>query len=119
MATDAAMNRLKRQMCAALAGALAGGNPPVPEAGALLWRAFWQLSRCRTLHAAGPNPIGWAEMEAWCRLMRVPLEPQHVEIIAAMDDAWLDHAYASRGARAAPVKSSQPLTPQIMDALFG
>lgn len=116
-----ATQRLETQLCRSLRERLAGGKPRLPDAGAFLWNAFWQLSRCRTLHAAGPNPIGWAEIEAWARLMRVPLEPRHVEILAAMDDVWLDHAYAARGigGQSHVARSSEPLTPELLDAMFG
>lgn len=115
------MKRLERQLCAALAEVAAGRNPPVPEAGRVLWQAFWQLSRRRTYHAAGPNPLTWTEIEAWTRLMRTPLEPHHVRILAALDDAFLDHLDASRGGSAPAVheRSGHPLTPELMDALFG
>ncbi|WP_166486329.1 phage tail assembly chaperone [Cereibacter sphaeroides] len=115
------MKRLERQLRAALGKAAAGRNPLVPEAGQVLWQAFWQLSRCRTFHAAGPNPIAWTEIEAWARLMRTPLEPHHVRILAALDDAWLDHLYANRGGtgQAVQAQSSHPLTPELLDAMFG
>ncbi|MCE6960569.1 hypothetical protein LAZ40_16210 [Cereibacter sphaeroides] len=116
-----ATTRLQTQICTALRQRLAGQKPRLPDAAGFLWGAFWQLSRCRTMHAAGPNPIGWTEIVAWARLMRVPLEPHHVAILTAMDDVWLDHAYGARGpgGQAPAVQSSQPLTPQILDAMFG
>ncbi|ABN75407.1 phage tail assembly chaperone [Cereibacter sphaeroides] len=115
------MKRLERQLCAALAEVAAGRNPPVPEAGRVLWQAFWQLSRRRTYHAAGPNPLSWTEIEAWTRLMRTPFEPHHVRILAALDDAFLDHLDASRGGSSPAMheRSGHPLTPELMDALFG
>lgn len=77
--------RLTRQ----LVEALRARPPIIPEAGRLVWRAFVALSRSRSYGAVGPNPISYLEIEAWCRLMRMPLEPHHVEMICALDQAWL------------------------------
>uniref|UniRef100_UPI003BAC5764 phage tail assembly chaperone n=1 Tax=Stappia sp. TaxID=1870903 RepID=UPI003BAC5764 len=86
---DANVNRLER----ALSDAIAAAKPVVPEAGVLLWNLFMELSAGRTYNAAGPNPIAYAEIEAFARLHRWPLQPHHVAIIRAMDDAWLARAY--------------------------
>lgn len=99
------MERLKSQMIEAVHG----GPQAVPEAGAVLWQAFVALSRTRTIGGLGPNPIGYAEIEAWCRLFRMPLKPHHVEIVVAMDQVWL---------KGSPQKRS-PITPAAFDAVFG
>ena len=66
-----------------------GAAPSIPDAGKLIWQAFVALSRSRSYSSAGPNPINFQEIEAWCRLMRIPLGPHHVEMICALDQAWL------------------------------
>lgn len=117
-------DRLTTQLVAALRAHLAGGRPSVPEAGRPLWRAFCDLAGTRTWYAHGPNPITFAEIEAWCRVMREPLQPHHVEVIRALDAAWLEHA---RGQLATPEKdrkravrapSGQELTPALFDAVL-
>lgn len=96
-----AHDRLRAQLVAELERHLRHQDrPQVPEAGHLLWRAFMELDGTRTFHAAGPNPISFAEIEAWARLMRYPLAPRHVSTIRAMDAALLVHV-AERAEKAA------------------
>lgn len=118
------MNRLKKQLCTAVRESLAGRQGRPPEAGRQLWDAFQGLSATRTYHPAGPNPIQPGEIAAWCRLMRLPLAPHHVDILLAMDQAWLDHAYAvtkkaPEGVKTLPPLSEHPLTLGAFDAVFG
>lgn len=117
------MNQLKKQMCAALKTILAGGRAEVPSAGQQIMDAFLALSRARSIGPLGPNPISWEAVAAWVALMRVPLEPRHVDIIMALDDVWMSHAF-SRAERADGVKplppiSQQPLTAALLDAVMG
>jgi hypothetical protein len=89
-------DRLTAQMVAALREHMKSNERvDVPEAGALLWDAFLQLDAARTFHAAGPNPIGFAEIEAWARLMRMPLEPHHVRALRTMDAELLSPSSAA------------------------
>ena len=85
----------------------------------ILWEAFQRLSRARSYGAAGPNPIGFPEIEAWMRLTRTPLEPHHVEVIEAMDAVWLNRARgiggAPDGVKIAPHKSAHKITPEMFD----
>lgn len=117
------MHRLKQQLCAAVRESLAGRRGRPPEAGRDLWDAFQGLSATRTYHPAGPNPIQPSEIAAWCRLMRLPLAPHHVDILLAMDQALLDHTYAAarapEGVRTLPPVSEHPLTLGAFDAVFG
>jgi hypothetical protein len=88
-------DRLKRQLVEALACNLRTGRPvTVPEAGRLLWSAFIELDGTRGFGEAGPQPIAFAEIEAWCRLKRTPLEPHHVDALRAMDAAMIAHVAA-------------------------
>lgn len=66
----------------------------IPDGSGPIWNAFVALSRTRTMTEAGPNPISFTEIDAWCRLTRTPLEPHHVEVIAAMDAVWLEEVRA-------------------------
>lgn len=117
------MTRLQGQLCAALEAHLAGERANPPEAGRLLWNAFNDLSRARSYHGAGPNPIGYAEIHAWCMLMRMPLEPHHVACIVAMDRVWTDHVHqAVRAGSALPAAApatKRALTPGLFDAVLG
>lgn len=111
------MSRLRRQMVEALRVHLTSGvRPRVPDAGVPIWQAFAALSEGRTCGALGPDPIQYAEIAAWDRLMGVALRPDHVAIIAAMDGAWLEWARKPEAEREAP---AGPLTGAVWDAMFG
>lgn len=96
----------------------------IPAGGELLWRWFLDLGQTRTYHMAGPNPISFVEIEAYARQMRWPLEPHHIDILRAMDAAWLEHASkraqpAPQGVKVLPQVSATPLTAGLVDAVFG
>lgn len=116
------MSNLQSQLCAALRDQLKGQKHRPPEAGGLLWGAFIDLSDRRTAGFAGPNAIQFSEIEAWCRLMRQPLEPWHVDILLAMDAVWLDHAYSRakvpEGVKTLPPVSKHPINAAMFDAMF-
>lgn len=117
------MIRLQRLLVSALKGHLAGRNPAVPEAGVLLWNLFMEISASRTYHVSGPNPISHAEIEAYARFNRWPLQPRHIGIIRALDDAWLEHASRRQGDGTASSNhrhtSARPLTAAAFDVVFG
>lgn len=104
---------LKRRLLAAVVSPM----PVIPEAGELVWSWFRALHDARPYSFGAPNPIGFAEIEAYARLHRWPLEPRHVDLIRALDAAWLKKVTA--GGKDAPRYSSQPLTPGIFDAISG
>lgn len=118
-----AFDRLTRQMVKALETRLKRQTAaPVPEAGRLLWSAFHELSRARTWHMSGPNPIALSEIEAWARLTHLPLHRRHVAIILALDEAYLDHAHTAKtpdGVKAAPPVSQHGITAALFDLAVG
>lgn len=104
-----------------LVAAVTASKPRVAESVRLLWRIFVELSATRTYHMAGPNPIAYAEIEAYCRLNCWSLERRHVQILRAMDDAWLKHAYTKIGkdnGSELPAGSCQPISAGAFDAVF-
>ncbi|MBL4918966.1 phage tail assembly chaperone [Szabonella alba] len=117
------MQRLTRQLCAAVRASIAGNRVRPPEAGRPLWNAFQRLNATRTYHRAGPNPIQPSEVEALCRMMCVPFGPHHIAILLAMDQVWLDQVYAQKGApegvKTLPPISKQPLTAALFDLVVG
>ncbi|HWL56415.1 MAG TPA: hypothetical protein VNQ78_07010 [Paracoccus sp. (in: a-proteobacteria)] len=117
------MKRLEKQLCATVKASQTGTLRPPPEAGRELWNVFQAISATRTYHPAGPNPIQPSEIRAWCDLMRLPLGPQHVGILLAMDAAWLDQAYARvrapDGVKVLAPISAQPLSAALLDAVLG
>ena len=116
--------KLSRQLCAAVVAAMGGQKVLPPEAGRVLWNAFQRLSGSRTYNPAGPNPIQPSEIEAFCRITRLPLEPHHVAILMDMDGAWLEKAYARQkpapeGVKTLPPISAQPLSAALLDVVMG
>jgi hypothetical protein len=110
------LQRLERQLIEAVTGI----RPTVPEAGVIIWRVFLDLCARRSYHMSGPNPIGPADIEAYARLHRLPLQPHHVALICAMDDAWLKHVRDDDG-KGDEIRrvGSPPMTPALFDAVFG
>ncbi|SFD16959.1 phage tail assembly chaperone [Salipiger profundus] len=118
------MKPLSKRLSAALMQHLEGGKPKAPEGSSILWNAFMALSRARTCGPMGPNPISYPEIAAWAQLMRMPLEPHHVEALAAMDAVWMKRAYRSdksvpQGVKALPPRSEHALTPAMFDVFAG
>lgn len=76
--------------------ARATGKPVQQEAPTLppelrpLWWTFVALHRARSSNGMGINPIQFTEIEAWCRLNRVALEPWEIDVIGLLDDAYLE-----------------------------
>lgn len=119
-------SRLQAHLVLAVTRHLNGEKPRVAEAGWLLWRIFTDLNRTRSYGGVGPNPIGFAEIEAYARHYRWPLETRHIEAISAMDHAWLEHAWAKIGAangqldQAARITGQEPImTAALFDAVLG
>lgn len=116
-------DRFKKLMVEAMAGALSNEQAPFPAGGAYLWQWFNDLCRTRTGNGNGPNPISYAEIEAYARLYRCPLQPHHVDLLLAMDRVWLDYAYEGvqrqRGSGGRGQGKSMTLDPAGFDAVFG
>lgn len=117
---------LKRHMTKAMAAKQAGKRYAVPEAGMLLWSLYWQIAATRTYHSAGPNPISYQEIAAYCRLHRWPLQPHHIGILRAIDDTLLEGVYDATAVKLdvpsvapKPLAAAQPITVAAFDAVFG
>jgi hypothetical protein len=118
---------LKSLLCNELQRQLEAGRVTrvmLPAGGDLIWRWFIDLNKSRSRHTTGPNPITYAEIDAYSRLTRWPIEPRHLEILMAMDRVFL--AFSNRPAQQAPegVKiaspiSQVPISAGLLDALFG
>ena len=104
-----------------LKGLSGGATATVPEGLDLFLSLFGEISAARTYHAHGPNPISFAEIEAFARLHRWPLCAHHVRIIKAIDDAWLEHARSLTGEEPVAPRHSGPaqeMTAHAFDAVF-
>lgn len=117
------MQRLEKHLCAALKKGLAGKSGPIPAGGGPIWSAFCRLSEARSWHANGPNPISYAEIEAYCRVAKMPLGPSHISIVRALDGIWVSDFYRrqNQGREGAPKTmppvSDHPLTAALFDVV--
>lgn len=55
-----------------------------------VWEWFLELHAARSGSGFGPNPIGYADIDAWARLSRRRLAAWEVAAIRAMDQAYLE-----------------------------
>lgn len=63
----------------------------MPEEVAYLVRWFWMIGRGRTGTGYGPNPISWAEVEAWARVTGIQPLLWEISALLELDAAWLKH----------------------------
>lgn len=118
-------DRFIELLCEAVKAKLQKKQILIPAGGDRMWWAFADLSRARSWHRFGPNPISFTEIEAWARLTRTPLEPHHVKVIQAMDWTFLeDFSSVNRdappdGVKSIPRGSDHPLSPALFDLAVG
>lgn len=110
---------LKRQLSAPTSRGM-----QIPAGGELLWKWFMVLHKTRQAGMAGPQPISFTEMQSYARLTNQHIEPRHVAILIAMDQAYLETVYkkqpqAPEGVKVLPPVSKAPLTAGLFDAQFG
>ncbi len=68
-------------------------GPECPELLLHIWMDFMHLSRGRTSNGFGANPLTWTDIAEWQRLTRIDLSPWHVDLLVALDNAWMtEHA---------------------------
>ncbi|WP_312622519.1 phage tail assembly chaperone [Agrobacterium pusense] len=96
----------------------------IPAGGELLWKWFMALHKTRQAGMAGPQAVTYAEIMAYSQINRLPIEPRHVAILIAMDQAYLETVYkkqpqAPEGVKVLPPVSKAPLTAGLIDAMFG
>jgi hypothetical protein len=72
----------------------------LPPAVAYLWSAFLRLHCRRGSNGFGASPLSWSEIDAFCRLSGVRLAPWEVEIVEALDDAYMAEQAKDARARA-------------------
>lgn len=63
--------------------------PDIPPALEHLWAWFWQLRTANPSAGFGPAPLSFGEMDAWQRVTGNQLEPWQVDVLLAMDAAFL------------------------------
>jgi hypothetical protein len=81
----------------------------LPEEVLHVWEWFWKLSARRR---SGPEPITWAELDAWAR-RGAPFPPlrEELDMLVAMDDAFLAELHSDRRAYYERLKAKKGKTP--------
>lgn len=118
-----AQERLRGQLADSIRRIMHKEACPVPEAGRDAWDWFLDLHATRTSGFAAPNAISYAEIDAYARLHRLPLQPHHVALIRAMDEAWMHEARKQAQKHKGPPdghrqRSDQPLNVGLLDAIL-
>lgn len=62
-----------------------------------VWRGFFELHGSRGAGMAGPLPIAWTEIEAYCRLNAIPDPDEFARLIREMDAEFLEWAHKKDG----------------------
>lgn len=62
--------------------------PPPPAAVEHLW-AWWHDLHAGRRYGWGPEPIGYADIEAWSRLTGAAPRPAEVRVLLRIDREWL------------------------------
>lgn len=93
--------------------------PEMPLAGQRVWDIFVSLHNARTSNGFGANPISHGEILAWSRARREPVRPFELDMIRALDTTWLEVAAAMAKEPDKPKVSSEKVTIQLFDRLFG
>lgn len=62
--------------------------PPFPAPLGHVWQAFCRLSGRRGSNGFGINPIGWCDLDAFCRLSGLRLAPWEIRLIEQLDDLY-------------------------------
>lgn len=63
--------------------------PEIPPELEHLWVWFWQLRTANPSAGFGPTPLSFGEMDAWQRVTGNRLAPWQVDVLLAMDAAFL------------------------------
>jgi hypothetical protein len=74
-------------------GASVEEAPDMPSELVYLWNHFRDLHRARSANGFGPNPIAWAEIDAYNRLAALDLGAWEIDAIRLMDDLFLMASY--------------------------
>lgn len=115
---------LSDQLCAVLRWHMANpgrdDGPEVPWAGMRVWSLFIDLNRARG-SGFGPKPITHQEIEAWSHIRREPVRTWEIDIIRALDTAFLEvaHQHSTEERHSdKPTVQSRPMSPALFDACF-
>lgn len=66
-------------------------GPQVPACLEHVWHWFHDLHSTRRAGFSGPDPLSFSEIQAWMNLTGTIVRPYEVQIIKALDNAFLKH----------------------------
>lgn len=69
--------------------------PDFPRELSYIWRAYHRIRRRMAGGFAGPNPIGWQDIDAFVRQTKFVLAPWEIELLEAIDDSYLQPIYTA------------------------
>jgi hypothetical protein len=98
--------------------------PPFPKVLAYVWRAYFRMRRRMAGGFAGPNPIGWQDIDAFVRQSGLRLAPWELNLIEAIDDLYLEALSGTKRSPPAPKEKGLIATapmhdPQAVKSLLG
>lgn len=64
-------------------------EPEVPEEGEHIWSWFWRLNARRQPGFESTAPLSYEQILYWSGMTRTFVSPEEVEILTAMDDAFV------------------------------
>ena len=70
--------------------------PPFPKETAYIWQAYLRLRRRMAGGFAGPNPVGWQDIDAFGRQSGLRLHPWEIALIETIDDIYLRAGLAKK-----------------------
>lgn len=70
--------------------------PEIPDAGLHIWEWWWRLSSRRITYSEVMAPLSYSDIFHWSILTRTQISPSEIEVLFAMDDAYLSAVAAER-----------------------
>jgi hypothetical protein len=70
-----------------------GPEPEIPDVVSHVWNWFWVVNNRRQYSPNGPQPLTFSEIDSWVRRMDLDARPEEIEMLVAMDDAFITASY--------------------------
>lgn len=88
-------------------GASVPEQPEIPDAAMHAWLIWWRLNARRPV-GEGINPLPYGEIESFCKLTGTILTPEDMQMIEAMDNAFIGSVAEERKAMFDRIKNEKP-----------
>lgn len=78
-----------------------------------IWGWFWELAARRPSNATGgPQPLTYAELDAWDRILRIGLRSEEVTILMQMDTVYTSTSTSEHQAAVEKAKAKDAPKPK-------